>query len=760
MRCSYSKRKRSRNRVSFPMNLLVLIALLGTLSGLGDLAAATKPEQSVGGSGYLQPLFQEAGREAILDRLDRPDIVSIAAAANNSYLLLRDRSLWAWGEDWRYPGVADPEADQLQGQAEPRCIFREVAEYRVCGDTVWVRTEQGCLWSLNREGARFCLHGVRRFGIGERFALAQKADGRLFRLTDSGATELKEFASLGIRPDQLHILQPTAAGSYLVYGEQNELVSWSAGLRPLHSELIDGEDGELALRNVRALAVHANLQALLQEDGSLWLWGPNRSGEVGNESLDEVLEPVRVAEGIAKVDQGFDLLYNDAHTLALDKEGTLWSWGSNSMGQLANGQAENRLKPRAVVREVADMAAGSRHTLVLTEQGSLWGWGGNDHGQLGAKTWQDESQPRRVLEDVYRIKAVAAEGFRAHGSTFEGSGRSFALQEDGRLWAWGYNNFGQLGDGTKATRPQPQRVMDEVRKVDTAGGFSLFLKEDGGLWGSGYNRFAQLADYDPSDVLAPRLLLDEVEDMAAGTFHVLALREDGSVWSWGNHSVGQLGYSEAVERQPSGAPEPLPVYGLTNIVAVAAGHSQSLALQEDGTLWSWGTNTPEADQLSAYGTLWTDRPRPVLTDVQSMAAGGVKEGSGGFALAVLTNGQLWGWGDDELGQLALPPQEDKLQPRLIMEGVTQVAAAEFEALAVKEDGSLWIWGNGQFQPQRIEAEGFDPIRAADLASFHYLAVAEDGSLWTWGDNQTGQLGNGRWLGNSDPVEIDLASLSR
>src|SRR5206468_1644563 len=173
-----------------------------------------------------------------------------------------------------------------------------------------------------------------------------------------------------------------------------------------------------------------------------------------------------------------------------------------------------------------------------------------------------------------------------------GSYHGLALKEDGTVWAWGDNGYGQLGDGTtvaSSSIPVRVKVLSGVTAIAAGSTFSLALVSDGTVWGWGQNQNGQLAQAAIHSTTTPVRVGDVggVSAIAAGEFHTLALMQDGTVWAWGGNSTGALG-DDATRGQNT--PAPAPVRGLAGVRAIAAGGVFSAALKADGTVWAWGDN--------------------------------------------------------------------------------------------------------------------------------------------------------------------------
>lgn len=316
-----------------------------------------------------------------------------------------------------------------------------------------------------------------------------------------------------------------------------------------------------------------------------WSWGNNTYGQLGIGSYNGSLTPVTVTllSEVAAVAAHGD------HSLALTPDGMVHAWGSNAYGQLGDGSTSNSTTPITVTSSLTDVtaiAAGSYHSIAVKGNGTVWTWGRNNWGQLGNNSTSGSYTPIQVSDPndpssyLQGVTAIAG-----------GDGHSLALKSDGSVWAWGYNNGGELGDGTRTERHTPVKVRNP---------------EDTGYL---------------SDVVA----------IAAGDGTSLALKSDGTVWAWGQNWLGAVGNGTTAPNQllPVQVLGPEGVDHLTGVVAIAGGWTHSLALKSDGTVWTWGANG--SDQLGDGSQ--DNRTVPVralgLNGVTAVAAG-----RGGHSLAI------------------------------------------------------------------------------------------------------------------------------
>ncbi|MCP3097865.1 hypothetical protein LZ198_03135 [Myxococcus sp. K15C18031901] len=318
----------------------------------------------------------------------------------------------------------------------------------------------------------------------------------------------------------------------------------------------------------------------LRQDGTLLSWGCNTSGGLGDGTTVSREVPMAVP-GLSQV---IAVATGRYHTVALKQDGTVWTWGSNTWGQLGLGTSVSSASVPSLVpglTEVMAISAGLSHSMALKRDGTVWTWGYNASGQLGDGTLTHRFKPLRVtgLSDVVSISA--------------GSSHSVALLRDGMVWTWGENGEGQLGDWMMEDRPVPGEVwglMGGVTAVDSHGDHTLALRWDGTVWAWGRNDSGQLGNGTnmPVEEGAAQVLIPTGVEFTAvfgGGRHSVALDRDGNVWVWGSSAFGQLGSGSSSSRW-----KPMQLTGVADVVSLAAGGSNTLAVKRDGTFRAWGRN--------------------------------------------------------------------------------------------------------------------------------------------------------------------------
>ena len=335
-------------------------------------------------------------------------------------------------------------------------------------------------------------------------------------------------------------------------------------------------------------------------------------------------------------------------SLAQPSGPTLESWGDNGDGQLDNGQASNTSDVPGMAQldpgvQLTQVSAGCDHAVALTATGQVLAWGADDQGQLGVPA---QSAP---ITHPVTVPIPAPVTSVQSGCSF-----STALDTSGRVWTWGSNSVGQLGTGSpapfNATPTMVSLPTGTIVKTISAGeGFGVALNATGKLFAWGIDNRGQLGDggHRTGSTVPVRVHLPSgttATFVASGSEHSLALTSTGRVLAWGDNDFGQLGDGTTIERDtPVRITMPSSVKKVTKLIG---GGVFSLALTGAGHLLAWGSN--------AFGELgdgtFTDhlQPEPVAlgsTTVTSAAAGGL------HVLARTSNGGILAWGENEFGQL-------------------------------------------------------------------------------------------------------------
>ncbi|MGD0658739.1 MAG: CFI-box-CTERM domain-containing protein [Syntrophorhabdales bacterium] len=344
------------------------------------------------------------------------------------------------------------------------------------------------------------------------------------------------------------------------------------------------------------IAAGLNHTLAIKADGTLWAWGDNSTGQLGDGSTVSQLGPEQIAPSFTWT----AVAAGSGFTIAINSDGTRWAWGDNSTGGLGDGTTTQQNGPEQIAPSLTwtAVAAGSNFAAGIESDGTLWAWGDNASGQLGIGSTGGSSTAPLQEGRAFTWTAVAA------GSNF-----AAGIESDGTLWAWGDNASGQLGIGPGGTSGIPIQISTATNWTAVTAGkdFALALRSDNSLWAWGNNSSGQLGDGGTVQPSGPEQIVPSFTwtAVAAGSNFTVALRADGSLWAWGDNSNGQLGIGST---SGSASPVQVPLFGWT---AVAAGSNFIAALRADGTLWAWGNNG--SGQLGDGTTVTRTSPEQIFT---------------------------------------------------------------------------------------------------------------------------------------------------
>ncbi len=523
--------------------------------------------------------------------------------------------------------------------------------------------------------------------------------------------------------------------------------------------------------------------------GEVWCWGHNDSGQAGDPDLSSVHTPEMVSGlngGAVAIAAGFD------HTCALMNGGGVKCWGGNSQGQLGDGtttmgylpvdvigvanakaiaagfeytcallQAGNvkcwgaQADVSGVTSHIIAIAAGYDHSCLLAESGSVECWGSNDYGQLGDGTTASRTAPVSVQGLAGSAAAIAA-----------GAQSTCALLADGQVQCWGSNTVGQLADGSGpeqfispgVSNDGPFTALAADCAITTAGGVVCWGNNVNGILGAGFNI---LGSSTPVPITS---LASGVTAISSSYGHACALA-GGQAWCWGNDDSGQIGDGGPHTTRFS----PMLVTALgSDVLAVAAGGSSTCALvgldAAHRAVKCWGANY--SGQLGDGTNQASDTP----VTVQGLPGDVVALAPGGDHYCVLSSaGGVRCWGANFFGQLGDGLYDNSnvaVQVSGLESGVKTIAAGPGNTCAILQSGALWCWGRNDFgelgigsldpsqSPVPLPVAGLGSgVMAVAFGNYHTCAALADGSVHCFGGNGFGQLGNGITTESDVPVTV-------
>jgi len=487
------------------------------------------------------------------------------------------------------------------------------------------------------------------------------------------------------------------------------------------------------LNNAIAVVAGGEHTCALLDNGMVKCWGANWYGQLGNGTKDSSTSPV-IVSGISSA---VALAAGWAHTCAQLSDGTVRCWGNNFSGQLGNRTSDCISTVPVTVSGLNNstaISAGASHTCALLNDGTVRCWGDNQYGQLGNSNVTDKSTTPVVVSGLNNAMSIAA-----------GYEHTCARLSNGTVRCWGRNTFGQLGHniGFRRAIPTPVANLSEPATSLAAGqSHTCALVNNGTVYCWGRNNWGQLGNGTTIDRSTPVPVsgLNGVAAIAAGEYHTCALLNNGTVRCWGSNWAGQLG--NGTWRSHS---TPVVVSGLSNAIAIAAGDFHTCALLNDGRVMCWGDNW--YGQLGDGTTDYRGLPVSVIN------LGGLAraiEAGANHTCALLNNGEMRCWGYNWAGQLGNGTQNNSTIPVAVngLNNVTAISAGYSHTCALLSNGTVmcWGWGCQSGLPNRLTPtliDGLNNVTSLSSGYYHVCALLGDRTVRCWGSGRAGQLGNGK-----------------
>ena len=366
----------------------------------------------------------------------------------------------------------------------------------------------------------------------------------------------------------------------------------------------DGADlGKKLITKDYLISVYPSIGEQIGIPPELWTWGSGTYGQLGDNTATTKSTPVTTFAGGTNWKQVSVSGYGSC--AAIKTDGTLWTWGRGTSGQLGDNTATNKSTPVTTFAGGTNwkqVSMGGRdYCAAIKTDGTLWTWGSANYGRLGDNTTTNKSTPVTTFAGGTNWKQVSAGGGR----------HCAAIKTDGTLWTWGRGTEGQLGDNTVTNKSTPVTTFaggTNWKQVSGGGTFAVAIKTDGTLWtwGAGTNR--QLGTNTTTNKSTPVTTFaggTNWKQVSSGGYHCAAIKTDGTLWTWGYSSQGQLGTNDTTNKST-----PVTTFaGGTNWKQVSAGYRNCAAIKTDGTLWTWGFGSN--GRLGTNTT--TDKSTPVTT---------------------------------------------------------------------------------------------------------------------------------------------------
>ena len=388
---------------------------------------------------------------------------------------------------------------------------------------------------------------------------------------------------------------------------------------------------------------HRGFTLALSANGELRSWGSNHFGDLGDGSTQQREQPLVIGTGYRQVRASGSGIFG------LKDDGSLWAWGD---GQLGLGSSSSVQVPTLVGTAFKDVVPGFGCHYGIKTDNTLWGWGTNANGELGDGGNADRTRPVQLGADF----AAVVSGTGSNTQAVPIICYTLALKNNGEVWTWGSNAFGQLGNGTTSPRNTPSLVGTGFREVKVGVNAAYGIQQDGTLWSWGDNTYGQLGDGSTTQKSTPVQVATDVAAVFPVGATVFAIKTDGSLWAWGNNAQGQLGDGSMEMRT---APVRIGS-GFTRIDRLS--DWSVYGLQADGSLWAWGSNL---DGEMGDGT-HTSHTTPTRIGAGYYSVTGLSGWAGSYTVALKTDGSLWAWGDNASGNLGDGTTQWRLTPVAVL----------------------------------------------------------------------------------------------
>jgi alpha-tubulin suppressor-like RCC1 family protein len=514
-----------------------------------------------------------------------------------------------------------------------------------------------------------------------------------------------------------------------------------------------------AVKTFCKISLGGAISLAIDKNGKIWSWGYQQLGELGINVSGTTSSRTPVSVITTKTFCHIGVSNNSGanRSIAIDKDGNVWGWGSNSQGQIGDGTTTSRLIPVQVTsgKTFCKIASGIAYSLAIDKNGRAWSWGSGGNGSLGDNTVSNRCIPVSVAGATKTFCQIECSSWS-----------SYAIDKNGRAWAWGLNGFGQLGDNSITRRNTPVSVAGAVKTFcQISGGdcHTVAIDKNGRAWAWGLNDRGQLGDNTTVSKRTPVSVAGATKtfcDISAGSFNTFAVDKDGNTWGWGENSSNGVGVPLPV----SFIRTPVSVLGTTKTFCkIVGGNCHTVAIDKNGRAWAWGSNL-----FRQIGSNMTDS----IISTPVSIAGATKtfctiEGGQCHTAAIDKNGRAWSWGGNSFGQLGDNSGFIRNTPVSVAGAIKtfcQIATGNDYTIAIDKSGQVWSWGlnsSGQLGDNTTVSKRTPVSVAGATKTFcqisgggsHTVAIDNNSRAWAWGSGASGVLGNNSQLQRNTPVSV-------
>jgi alpha-tubulin suppressor-like RCC1 family protein len=588
---------------------------------------------------------------------------------------------------------------------------------------------------------------------GKVYAAGQNTDGCLGDTTTTDNTALVAVSWSGILIGKTASVIGAGISLSALIGNDGKVYTWGANSQgqlgdtsttPKHAPVAIYTATALSGKTIAAIAVGGSHILVLGTDKRIYAWGSNTFGQIGDGSTTNYNNAIAISTSVMGSAVPIAIAAGLAHSVALGSDGNVYSWGSNSVGQIGDSSSStSRPSPTLANmsgalggKYVASIFAGAEFTIVITTEGKIAGWGSNSNGQLGDNTASSKNYP--VSMDMTAMSGKKAVAVAA------GSYHTLVRASDGSIYAVGQNTYGQLGDSTTS-----QRTGLVAVNIMAMTGTTIFAMDAG-------NQDSIILAADPDTSTAATTTLTPTPATTVSTVMKLT-NVITTLYQWGANTNAQLADGTFTSKSSAIVLNFTMALNGKYVVAVAAGYYHNLGLTSDNLVIAWGSNTN--GELGDNTT--TTRVNITFTKMSGM--GQVASIYAGFhhSIAITVTGAVYGWGYNNYGQLGDGTKVDRYLPTLA--NMNNIGTRKISFFSTKsqfniiltDDNMLFAWGIGgdgaigdgasldRALPTAVDKSGVlngKNISLVAAGGYHVLTLTSDGNLYTWGANLYSQLG--------------------
>jgi alpha-tubulin suppressor-like RCC1 family protein len=562
---------------------------------------------------------------------------------------------------------------------------------------------------------------------------------------------------------------------------------------------------------ISSISIGYSYSSAITSEGRIFTWGVNYSSVLGDGTTTHRYVPTDITNQFSLNTEEviINVFFGSSHSGAITSQGRVFTWGLNNLGQLGVGESDYDSHPNPIEitnqfplsegELITEISLGVDHSSAITSEGRVFTWGYNSYGQLGDGTTTQRNIPTEITNQFVLLTGETVR------SIFLGSEHSLAMSSYGRIYVWGRNSSGQLGDGTTTDRNIPKEITSHfyldaeevIKSISMGFSYSSGITSDGKIFTWGSNRQGQLGDGTTTERNTPTEITNNfnavtiiqnffpisetISDLSLGGNHSSAITSEGRLFTWGDNNNGQLG--DGTTEQTSIPKEITHQFSLNfgeKIISVSLGYNYSSAITSEGRIFTWGYNA--YGQLGNSTTVSSKKPIEISSQFDMNEGEIIKELSLGryHSSAITSNGRVFVWGLNSSGQLGnnlISYDSANSDPIEITnyfglndgELVISISMGSEHSIAYTSEGRIFTWGNNTYGqlgdgttinkniPTEITSQfgllpSENPIRIS-AGSNHNLLVTNLGRIFSWGKNNYGQLGDGTTDNRLFPREI-------